>query len=253
MLVFAWSLCYSRRLDRAQIVDVHGLGRDLMAHAFDGSGFGQFLVDAQRLIIGARDHEQQLSSLVAVLEHERARVGASPVEAAGAGLLALADRLRLAAGEHRQLVETLLSRLIGPVSHGALPSRIRVLVVDDSDSSRETTATILEEAGFDAMTATNGLEGVIVAHYARPLVVLMDVTMPVLDGLEAARLIQASAVTRDVNVIAYTAMPDGRDAPFPRWFVDVLQKPAAPEAIVAAVERSVEASRARKAVPTSML
>ena len=217
-----------------------------MAYAFDSSGFGQFLVDAQRLLSGARDHERQLASLVAVLEHER-------VEAAAVGPLALADRLRLAAGEHRQLAETLLTRLIGPVINGAVPSRIRVLVVDDSDSSRETTATILEEAGFEAITATNGLEGVIVAHYAHPLVVLMDVTMPVLDGLEAARLIQASAVTRDMNVIAYTAAPDVRNAPWARWFVDVLQKPAAPDAIVAAVERSVEASRSRKAVPTSML
>jgi len=224
-----------------------------MAYAFDGSGFGQFLVDAQRLITGARDHERQLASLVAALEHERARVGASPIEAAAVGSLALADRLRLNAGEHRQLAETLLTRLIGPVSNGALSSRIRVLVVDDSDSGRETTATVLEEAGFEAITATNGLEGVIVTHYAQPLVVLMDVTMPVLDGLEAARLIQASAVTRDVNVIAYTAMPDVRDAAFARWFVDVLQKPAAPDAIVAAVERSVVASRTRKPVPTSML
>jgi DNA-binding NtrC family response regulator len=56
-----------------------------------------------------------------------------------------------------------------------------------------------------------------------------------------------------VNVIAYTAMSDARDAAFARWFVDVLRKPAAPDAIVAAVERSVEASRTRKAVPTSML
>jgi len=158
-----------------------------MAYAFDGSGFGQFLVDAQRLITGARDHERHLASLVAALEHERARVGASPIEAAAVGSLALADRLRLNAGEHRQLAETLLTRLIGPVSNGALSSRIRVLVVDDSDSSRETTATVLEEAGFEAITATNGLEGVIVTHYAQPLVVLMDVTMPVLDGLETIR------------------------------------------------------------------
>jgi len=76
-------------LDRAQTVAcVHGLGRDLMAYAFDGSGFGQFLVDAQRLIAGARDHERHLASLVAALEHERARVGASPIEAAAVGSLA---------------------------------------------------------------------------------------------------------------------------------------------------------------------
>jgi CheY-like chemotaxis protein len=118
--------------------------------------------------------------------------------------------------------------------------------VDDSESSRDMTATILEEAGFEAMTATNGLEGVIVAHYARPSVVLMDVTMPVLDGLEAARLLRASAETRHIKVIAYTAKPDVHDPPFSRWFADILRKPAAPDVIVAVVERSV-ASRSEGA------
>jgi CheY-like chemotaxis protein len=71
----------------------------------------------------------------------------------------------------------------------------------------------------------------------------MDVTMPVLDGLEAARLIGASAVTRDIKVIAYTAKVDVHEAAFARWFVDVLQKPAAPDLIVTAVQRWVNGSR----------
>jgi CheY-like chemotaxis protein len=176
-------------------------------------------------------------------------------------VLAMVGRLHQDAGGYRQLAETLLTRLIGPprIGNDTQSARVRVLVVDDSESSREMTATILEEAGFEAMTATNGLEGVIVAHYARPVVVLMDMTMPVLDGLEAARLIQASVDTRHVKVIAYTAKPDVHSAPFARWFVDILRKPAAPDAILAAVERSVEASRAQRAalspssfIPTSM-
>jgi CheY-like chemotaxis protein len=98
-------------------------------------------------------------------------------------------------------------------------------------------STILEAAGFDAMTANNGLEAVIVAYYARPPVVLMDVTMPVLDGLEAARLMQASPVTRDMKVIAYIAKPDAFDAPWTRWFVDVIPKPASADAIVSSIQR----------------
>ena len=62
-------------------------------------------------------------------------------------------------------------------------ARARLLIVDDSDTNRELTSAILEDAGFEVLTATNGLEGVIAAHYARPSVILMDLTMPVLNGL----------------------------------------------------------------------
>ena len=125
--------------------------------------------------------------------------------------------------------------------------RVRVLVVDDSDGSRETSAAILEEAGFDALTASNGLEGVIVAHYALPSVVLMDLTMPVLNGLEAARLLHASGLTRHVKIIAFTAQPDVYEESVARSFVDILAKPAAPEVIIATVQRFASLERSADA------
>ena len=220
-----------------------------MPHAFDSSGFKELLSDAERLLSGARDHEQRVASLAALLEGESAPMaaGAMPSALRAVGLDDAVGQLRREASEYRQLAETLLLRLIGqrPAMNIATPQRIRLLVVDDSESARDTTATILEEAGFETLTAANGLEGLIVAHYARPTVVLMDVTMPVLDGLEAARLLRASDVTRDVDVIAYTAEPDVRDSVFARWFFDILQKPAAPDGIIAAVQRCVDGRRPR--------
>jgi twitching motility two-component system response regulator PilH len=231
-----------------------------MAYAFDSHRFGQLLDDAERLVTCARDHEQRLASLVSLLEGTVAGVTAtagSPVSVAASGLegetiaievgaatglVATISQLRLVAGDSRQLAETILARLVGnrAVIDRSPGLRARVLVVDDSDTSRETTATILEEAGFDAITANNGLEAVIVAYYARPSVVLMDVTMPVLDGLEAARLIKASPVTQDMKVIAYTATPDVLETPWTRWFVDAIPKPASADAIVSSVQRHAE-------------
>ncbi len=231
-----------------------------MAYAFDSHSFGQLLDDAERLVTCARDHEHRLATLVSLLEGAAVGVTAtagSPVSATASGLegattavdvgaasdlLASISQLRAVAGDSRQLAETILARLVGNRAViGSSPGlRARVLVVDDSDTSRETTATILEDAGFDAMTANNGLEAVIVAYYARPSVVLMDVTMPVLDGLEAARLIKASPVTRDMKVIAYTATPDVFETPWTRWFVDVIPKPASADAIVSSVQRYAE-------------
>ena len=61
--------------------------------------------------------------------------------------------------------------------------------------------------------------------------------MPVLDGVQATKLLKASRVTQSINVIAYTAKMNLDDAPMGRLFADVLQKPASPETIVGLVQR----------------
>jgi CheY-like chemotaxis protein len=223
-----------------------------MAYAFNGHTLGQFIGDAERLLASAREQELELTSLASLLASDSAilhRSGTNlgvatmqvraPIELGVASALAEAvARLRRAAGEQRLFAETMLTRLLGDHSTDVtVRARPRLLIVDDSDTNRELTAAILEDAGFEVQTATNGLEGVIAAHYARPSVILMDLTMPVLNGLEAARLIRASAATQDMKVIAYTAKPDLFDGGVTKLFVDVILKPASPDAIVALVRR----------------
>lgn len=227
-----------------------------MAHAFDGHGFGLLLDAAERLFAGALDHQHRLAEIVTLLELQGAGepsgtpdldvmmvasasgLGGTPARLGTATDLATTMRQLLSAAEEQQrLAGAMLTRLIGTRADDARRQRARVLIVDDSEDTREMTAAILEDAGFDAITASNGLEGVIAAHYALPAVVLMDFTMPVLNGLEAARLLRESALTRALKVIAYTARPDVHDRTVARSFADVLSKPAMPEAIVAAVRR----------------
>jgi CheY-like chemotaxis protein len=112
-----------------------------------------------------------------------------------------------------------------------------VLVVDDHGEIRQLVARILETAGFTVRTAANGLEGLIAAYEMRPDVIVMDVSMPVLDGIEATRLIKASAVTRDARVIAYTGDPQIHSTPIEGLFAAVLQKPAPAAAVLAAVQQ----------------
>ena len=112
---------------------------------------------------------------------------------------------------------------------------IKSLVVKmDADEPKEMRL-VAKKSG--AITAGNGLEAVIVAHYTRPSVVIMDVAMPVLDGVQAARLLKASDVTHRINVIAYTAKMNLEDVAVNRLFVDVLRKPASPEQMVGLVQR----------------
>jgi CheY-like chemotaxis protein len=200
-----------------------------MPHTFDSASFGELAADADRLAASAGDHEHRLASLV------------DSVEAGGdSPLLETLRTLCVDARQQRHIADTLRKGLIGdvaaPNSEEAL-KRPLVLIVDDSRDNRDMAAMLLETSGFDTITAGNGLEGVIVAHYTRPAVVIMDVAMPVLDGVQAARLLKASETTRDINVIAYTAKMNVDDAPLTRVFAEVLRKPASPEAIVGTVQR----------------
>jgi len=70
-----------------------------------------------------------------------------------------------------------------------------VLVVDDAADIREPVAVLRREAGFAVRTAVNGLEGLLTADEIRPDVIVMDLTMPVLDGIEATRLLKSTEAT----------------------------------------------------------
>ena len=116
-----------------------------------------------------------------------------------------------------------------------------VLVVDDYADSRESLAMVLHNAGFIVRTASNGLEAVIAAYEMRPAVIVMDVMMPVLVGIEATRLIKAIDELHDACVIAYTAKHSLDPKTSEELFAAVLKKPASPDVVVAAVQRSLHA------------
>jgi len=71
-----------------------------------------------------------------------------------------------------------------------------------------------------------------------PDVIVMDLTMPVLNGLEATRLIKATQATRESRVIAYTGN-GSIPPPLERWFVAVVSKPSPPDIVLAAVQNAV--------------
>jgi CheY-like chemotaxis protein len=126
-----------------------------------------------------------------------------------------------------------------PAAPADAEGSVAVLVVDDAAEVREMIALFLSDAGFLVRTAANGLEGLIAAFEMQPAVILMDMTMPVLSGLEATRLIKAMKVTRDVRVIAYTANPSLSDVLVKKFFAAVVAKPSTPEMVLAAVQGAV--------------
>lgn len=80
-----------------------------------------------------------------------------------------------------------------------------VLVVEDYEDSRFTMRIGLEEQGFRVLEAADGDEAIEVALRERPPVILMDLSLPGLDGLEATRRIRSNPETRETLIVAVTA------------------------------------------------
>lgn len=88
--------------------------------------------------------------------------------------------------------------------------RPTVMVVDDSEDIRELMRVQLTLLGYRVIEASNGREAVEAVSEECPSLILMDITMPVLDGLEATRMIRGMAERCGVVIIAFTALQSGR-------------------------------------------
>lgn len=88
----------------------------------------------------------------------------------------------------------------------------RILLVEDNPMNRDMLSRRLVKRGFEVVTAEDGLQGVDVASRDLPDLVLMDMSLPGIDGWEATRRLKAADATRGIPVIALTAhaMADDR-------------------------------------------
>ena len=81
----------------------------------------------------------------------------------------------------------------------------KVLIVEDNEMNRDMLSRRLQRKGFDVEIAVDGQEGIDMAASGSPDVVLMDMSLPVIDGWEATRRLKADAATKSIPVIALTA------------------------------------------------
>lgn len=126
--------------------------------------------------------------------------------------------------------------------------RSLVLVVDDYADAREMYCEYLEFSGFRVAEARNGLEALEQAFALRPDLILMDLSLPAMDGWEATRRLKADARTRDIPVIALTGHAlTGFSAGAKQAGCDAfVSKPCLPDALVAEVERLIKNSRGNR-------
>jgi two-component system, cell cycle response regulator DivK len=89
----------------------------------------------------------------------------------------------------------------------------KILIVEDNEMNRDMLSRRLERRGFTVVMAVDGGEGVAMARSEMPDLVLMDMSLPVMNGWEATQAIRADATTAHLPVIALTAhsMPGDRE------------------------------------------
>jgi len=81
----------------------------------------------------------------------------------------------------------------------------KILLVEDNEMNRDMLTRRLERKGYEVVIAVDGQAGVEMATSAEPDIILMDLSLPVMDGWEATRRIKADAATQGIPVIALTA------------------------------------------------
>ncbi|HET8654192.1 MAG TPA: response regulator [Longimicrobiaceae bacterium] len=120
-----------------------------------------------------------------------------------------------------------------------------VLLVEDNEDNRTVYRTILEHFGYQVMEARNGEDGIRMARENRPDLILMDISIPVIDGWEATKILKADESTAEIPIIALTAHALSTDrAKAEEVGCDgYLAKPCEPRRVVSEVEHFIGSAR----------
>ncbi len=110
---------------------------------------------------------------------------------------------------------------------------VGVLIVDDDADSREALSELLRLGGWDVMTAETGEEAMRLARSRHPRLILLDVTLPGMSGIDVAHALRAQEDTHATGLIALTGRPLGERERGP--FDAVLTKPTALDPLLSAM------------------
>lgn len=114
-----------------------------------------------------------------------------------------------------------------------------VLLVEDNEDNRIVYSTILKHFGFRVSEALNGEDGIAKARSQKPDLILMDISIPVVDGWEATKVLKRDPETSHIPIIALTAhaLASDREKAMEVGCDGYLAKPCEPRAVVAEVQR----------------
>ena len=119
----------------------------------------------------------------------------------------------------------------------------KILLIEDNELNRDMLSRRLQKRGYEVVMAVDGEQGVAAALSEAPALILMDMSLPGIDGWEATRRLKAAPQTRHIPVIALTAhaMPDDRDKALAAGCDDFDTKPVELPRLLAKMEALLKA------------
>jgi CheY-like chemotaxis protein len=131
------------------------------------------------------------------------------------------------------------------------PTSQRLLLVEDNEDNRTIYATVLRHLGYQVIEAQDGVQAVALARSERPDLILMDISIPGMDGWEATRVLRGDPLTRAIPIVALTAhaLSDDRERAAEVGFNSYLAKPIEPRAVVAEVRRWIGGEGGTRTTP----
>lgn len=122
----------------------------------------------------------------------------------------------------------------------------KILLIEDEPDQIKVVKFRLEASGYEVVTAENAQEGIKIAQEEKPDLILMDMLMPGLDGFEATRMLKSDSETKDIPVIAITAMGtvDVEDRCAQAGASDFIKKPYDSQELVQKVKKYLEGNNA---------
>jgi len=123
-----------------------------------------------------------------------------------------------------------------------------LLLVEDNEDNRIIYTTVLRHLGYEVFEAQDGVEAVELARTVQPDLILMDISIPRLDGWEATRILRGDPRTSAIPIIALTAhaLADDRERASEVGFSAYLAKPIEPRVVVAEIRRWIGEGSSKK-------
>jgi two-component system, cell cycle response regulator DivK len=122
-----------------------------------------------------------------------------------------------------------------------------ILLIEDNEQNRYLLTFLLEQHGYTVVPASDGPRGIEIARTLVPLLILLDVQLPTMDGHAVARALRRNQALQHTPIIAVTsyAMPGDREKALAAGCTGYIEKPIDPDTFVAEMERGLPSSGGR--------
>lgn len=130
-----------------------------------------------------------------------------------------------------------------------------ILIIDDSPNNLGIAGNILESAGYDVVPASSGYEGLEILSRIKPELILLDIMMPGMDGIEVCKKIKLNEKIKDIPIIFLTALSETEDIinAFKAGGVDYITKPFFKEEFLARIKNHIDLYHSKKKVVEYMI